>query len=593
MIRFLRLAAVLATFALSGCGAAPAPPPARSVDAAAAPGDRLTSLVERYWDDFLRLNPRYLLEGPDRRFDPGAGAEISAQFLADSLALEKRYLESARALPREQLTRDARLTYDIFVRERELAVESFTYPSELMPVNPFRSMPQEFARSASLATPAAASNAEEFERWQARSEQFVRWTAEATSNMREGMRRGYTLPRSLVAETLPVLAALGADAPTNVFYESMRMQTEPRQKRFAENIAALLREKTLPAYRALHDFLRDEYLPRARTGGGLSALPLGASWYAFLIKRETGSQLKASELNALGIAETERLHGRLQVLLGEAGFAGDARSFLEAMDHGPHAVTGPDELMSFYDQLKAETAAAIPALFVEKPQADFIDRPVEASLGGSAAPLSYVRAPRSNAAAILYVNMTGLAANPQVPAVASFLQEAIPGHHFQIATQEARTDLPSFRRFGGDPGFVQGRGLYAASLGEELGLYRDAESRFLALTAQLSCAAGLVVDTGVNALGWSAAQALEFLHAQVPTDETTARNMIDRELALPGEALACALGAKTFQNLRTHAQQTLGGRFDIRAYHAEILDGGSMPLDILQSKVDLWLNDPH
>ena len=180
-----------------------------------------------------------------------------------------------------------------------------------------------------------------------------------------------------------------------------------------------------------------------------------------------------------------------------------------------------------------------------------------------------------------------------VPAAALFLRAALPGHHFQIATQEARADLPRFRRFGGDPGFVEGWGLYAASLGEELGLYRDAESKFSALAAQLSCAAGLVVDTGLNALGWSADQALEFLRSQVPMDEPTARNTIDRELALPGEALACALGARTFQNLRARARETLGGRFDIRAYHAEILDGGAMPLDILESRVDLWLNAPH
>jgi uncharacterized protein (DUF885 family) len=592
MIRFLRLGTALAALALSGCGAPPAPPSAPPASRTAAPGDRLKSLVEQYWDDWLRLNPQYPPESPDVRFDPGAGADISPQFLADSLALEKRYLETARALPRERLTSAGQLTYDIFVRQRELAVESFTYPSELLPVNPFRSMPLRFARAASLAAPAAAASAEEYERWQARSEQFVRWTAEAIANMREGMRRGYSIPRGLVAETLPMLAALGADTPASVFYEPLRTQTGG-QKRFSEGIAARVHEKVLPAYRELHDFLRDEYMPRARASVGLSALPLGAAWYAFLIKRETGSHLKAVELHALGLAETERLHGRLQALLAETGFAGNAQAFFEAMDHGPHAVGAPDDLLRFYEQLKAETAAAIPALFEETPQADFSDRPVEAFLAATAAPVSYRRAPNPNTAAILYINTAGLPTRPLVPAAASFLREALPGHHFQIATQEARADLPRFRRFGGDPGFVEGWGLYAASLGEELGLYRDAESKFSALAAQLTCAAGLVVDTGLNALGWSTDQALEFLRSQVPMDETTARNTIDRELALPGEALACALGARTFQNLRARAREALGGRFDVRAYHAEILDSGSMPLDILESTVDLWLDGPH
>jgi uncharacterized protein (DUF885 family) len=593
MIRFLPLGTALAALALSGCGAAPAPPSGPSAARTAAPGDRLSSLVEQYWVDFLRLNPQDLPEGPDVRFDPGAGADISAQFLADSLALEKRYLETARALPREQLTSAGQLTYDIFVRQRELAVESFTYPSELLPVNPFRSMPLRFARAASLAAPAAAASAEEYERWQAGSEQFVRWTAEAIANMREGMRRGYLIPRVLVAETLPMLAALGADMPTNVFYESLHAPADAAQKRFSQGIAGHVREKILPAYRELHDFLRNEYLPRARTSGGLSALPLGAAWYAFLIKRETGSHLGAAELHALGLAETERAHGRLQALLAEAGFAGNAQDFFEAMAHGSQAVAAPDELLHFYEQLKVETAAAMPALFEETPQADFNDRPVEAFLAATAPPLAYRRASNPNVSAILYINTAGLPARPLVPEAALFLSEALPGHHFQIAAQEARADLPRFRRFGGDPGFVEGWGLYAASLGEELGLYRDAESKFSALTAQLSCAAGLVVDTGLNALGWSPDRALEFLRSQVPMDEPTARSTIDRELALPGEALACALGARTFQNLRARARETLGDRFDVRAYHAEILDGGAMPLDILESTVDLWLKGPH
>jgi uncharacterized protein (DUF885 family) len=593
MICFLRLGTLLAALALSGCGAAPAPPSAPPASRTAAPGDRLTNLVEQYWDDFLRLNPQYLRDDPVVRFDPGAGADISAQFLADALALEKGYLETARTLPREQLTSAAQLTYDLFVRQRELAVESFTYPSELLPVNPFRSMPLRFARAATLAIPTAAASAEEYQRWQARSEQFVHWTAEAIANMREGMRRGYSIPRGLVAQTLPMLAALGADTPTNVFNEPLGTHSGGGQKRFADGIAASVHEKILPAYRELHDFLRDVYLPRARTNGGLSALPLGGAWYAFLIKRETGSHLNAAELHALGLAETERLHGRLQALLAETGFTGNAQAFSEAMDHGPHAVGTPEELLSFYEQLKVETAAAIPVLFEETPQADFNDRPLEAFLAATTPPVSYRRAQNPSAPAILYINTAGLAAHPVVPAAASFLREALPGHHFQIATQESRPDLPRFRRFGGDPGFVEGWGLYAASLGEELGVYKDAESKFSALAAQLSCVAGLVVDTGLNALGWSADQGLEFLRSQVPMDEATARASIDRELALPGEALACALGVRTFQTLRAHARESLGSRFEVRAYHAEILDGGAMPLDMLESRVDLWINGPH
>jgi len=587
MIRFLRSSAAAAALALCACGQAPAPAPARPASSAALPGDRLASLVEQYWDDYQKLNPQLGPQGAALRDDPGMRADISAQSLADSLALERRYLDLALALPRPELGSEARLTLDIFVRERELAVESFTYPSELMPVNPFRCVPLQFARSEGLA--GAPASAKAYQSWRARSEQYVRWTAEAIANMRDGLRRGYTLPRRLVSELLPMLATLGSDTPANPFYRVRAAETGDGRP-VSGDVAARIRDKILPAYRELHDFLHDEYLPRARQGGGLSGLPLGASWYAYLIKRETGSQLTAAALNAQGLADLEHLHGRMQALLSEAGFAGDAQAFLEAMSHGPHALAAPDELLHYYAELKTEAVPALAASFEETPQADFTMLPVEAYRQGRASDLSYRRARDPAMPAVVWVDTGAL---PAAPSPAAFLRAALPGQHFQLAIQTARTDLPRFRRFGGDPGFVDGWGMYAASLGDELGLNRDAESKFSALALRMRCVAGLVTDTGLNALGWSADQAFEFLRAQLPIEEAAAHTMVDRELALPGEALACAVGARTIDNLRTRAQQALGSRFDLRTFHAQILDRGAMPLDILDTRVDLWLNGAH
>jgi uncharacterized protein (DUF885 family) len=166
----------------------------------------------------------------------------------------------------------------------------------------------------------------------------------------------------------------------------------------------------------------------------------------------------------------------------------------------------------------------------------------------------------------------------------------VPGHHFQTAILEERADLPRFLRFGGDPAFVEGWGSYAASLGEELGLYRDAESKFAALLVQLQCAAGLVIDTGLHSLGWTRERAIDYLHDLLPVDEAAVRETVDRDLALPGEALGCFLGERKIQELRARAEKVLGPRFDIRAFHAQLLDDGAMPLDILETKVTRWLD---
>jgi uncharacterized protein (DUF885 family) len=169
----------------------------------------------------------------------------------------------------------------------------------------------------------------------------------------------------------------------------------------------------------------------------------------------------------------------------------------------------------------------------------------------------------------------------------------LPGHHWQLAVQQERSGLPSFRRLGGDPGFVEGWGLYAESLGEELGLYRDTSAKFASLRDQLACAAALVVDTGVHALGWSREQALDYLRAQVPMSEAAANAAVDRVIALPAEALDCGMGARIFKDLRAHAEQVQGARFDLRDFHSELIDDGAMPLDILESAANLWLNTRH
>jgi uncharacterized protein (DUF885 family) len=601
MVRFsLRTLAAASTLVLAACGGAPAPPPATAVDTrAGAPGERLMRLVEGYWDDYRRLNPQNLPQGPDTRYDAAGGWDISPQFLADSRELERRYLEAVLTMPRARLDSGSQLTYDLFRRERELAAESFTYPTELVPLNPFDSMPLWFAQTGAGRDQYAILSAKDLESWRARADGYARWTAQAIANMREGLRRGYTLPRPLISAMLPMLAALGEDTPANVFYQPQKSLPatldESERSRLADGIRTGVKQKILPSYRSLHDFLRDEYLPRARQSVGLSALPLGESWYAFLIKRETSSRLSAGEIHALGLAETERLHGRVQTLLAEAGFTGTAQAFSEAMRRDPRLTyKSAEELLNYYSQQKLDNATAIATLFEHTPQADFAIRRLDAFREATEPALTYQRAsPNGNSAAVLYVNVAGMEAQPVMASQPLFLREALPGHHEQLALQAERLDLPRFRRYGGSPAFVEGWALYAESLGEELGLYRDAESKFAALSDQLECAAGLVIDTGLHSLGWSRSQALDYVRAQVPIDEAAARNAVDRVIALPGRALACTLGARAILGLRTRAEQALGARFDLRAFHAELIDDGAMPLDILESVFTLRLNGSH
>jgi uncharacterized protein (DUF885 family) len=239
--------------------------------------------------------------------------------------------------------------------------------------------------------------------------------------------------------------------------------------------------------------------------------------------------------------------------------------------------------------LKLQTLAAMPTDFSSLPPIDF-EIQAFGPLSEAATLLAYrAAAPQGRVPAILYVNTAPSPGRSAALQTASFLSEAIPGRHYQSALQLERSDLPKFRRFGTEPAFVDGWALYAASLGEEMGLYRDDEARRGALLGQLKCAAALVVDTGLHAQGLTRTQASAYLRELLALDDTDANSMTDRFLALPGDALACKMGELKFQSMLAQARQLLGSRFDIREFHAEILKDGAMPLDMLEAKMKLWM----
>jgi uncharacterized protein (DUF885 family) len=549
----------LALLGLAACGAPPKPAPPEAA-APAVPHERLNRLVDRYWDERTSRADR-----------------LSAQQMADSLAAERRYLAEVLAVPRAGLDAEARLTYDIFKRQRELDIEGFTYPAELMPVNPFEGPWLQLALSAEDTAQHPFRDARDCENWLRQIDDFAAWSRQAIANLREGMRRGYTSPRSAMQRVLPLLERLGEDTSANVFYLPAR--TLP-QTCSTQSLTGAVKDKLLPAYRELHEFIQRDYLPRTRESLALSVLPLGPSWYAFLVKRATDTAHEPKEIHAVGLAEVDRLQARLSSQPPAAPAVGAGSAGTLPKDAA--------ELVQGYQLLEAQILAAMPSLFAAVSPAEFEIRAADPFIDASA-PLVYRPAAPGAATAILYVNAAPVGGRRPGIDGASFLQEAIPGRHLQSSLQQARIDLPKFRRFGAAPAFVDGWALYAASLGEELGVTRDDEARRGVLLGQLRCAAALVVDTGLHAMGWTREQAADYLRLQLTADAAEANLMIDRFAALPGDALACKMGELKIRVLRNRAQSVLGTRFDILEFHSQILKDGAMPLDILEAKIRLWM----
>jgi uncharacterized protein (DUF885 family) len=545
-----KLGCGIALFALAGCGA-PSAPTAAPAAKTPPPAGQLNRIVERYWDEVK----------------PTEGV-IAPQLLADSLNVERRYLAELLDVSRDTLDVPSRLTYDIFRRRREISIEAFTFPEELLPINPFGGMTRQIAAQATELAQHPEANALEYESWLERIDAYVRWTQQAAANMREGLRRGYTSPRSVIERMFPILEGLGVDDSANVFYRPLHSMPEsikdPDRARLTRDLTRAISERLLPANRALHDFLQKEYLPRARTSLALSELPLGREWYAFLVKKVTGTELSPDEVNRIGAAEVERL--------GTA----------PPREAAPVAASG---LVNAYKELEIQVRAALPQAFAEIPKsaleiesADWLPRP--------AVSLYYQRGLAG--VDILLVN-TGRGAKTSV-SIAGFLQQGLPGEHFQVALQQEQADLPRFRRFGSEAAFTEGWGLYAASLGDTLGLYSDESAKLDAAAAMRRCAVGLVVDTGLHAKGWTRGQAFDYLRVHLGVDDLDAQSLIDGYAASPAEALAC-VGAMKFRALRALAEQRLSARFDLREFHSQILQGGAMPLDILEGKMKGWMDE--
>ncbi len=572
----------------------PAPVQAAAPSARAA-AIELKRVLERYFAAYLALNPTQASAIGDRHLDAQLENSVSLQYLADSLALERGALAELNLVPAAILDADARLNFDIFKFEREAAIQGFVYPQELLPVNPFEGMPQDFAQMGSGGGVHSFADLKGYEDWLSRIDAFEAWSRQAIDNLREGERRGYTLPRVLVDRLLPQLAELGQDRIGNPFYRPLNMFpsgiSAANRTDISQRLNTAIKNRVLPAYRNLHDFLRNEYLPRARASAGLNELPMGEAWYAYCVRRATTTSMTPAQVHALGAAEVERVRARLLDAAAQSGFAGNLPAFIEFLARDARFYfQSAQELLDVYGALKTQVTAAAPALFAAAPAADLqiLAMPDFRHAGAPAVAYDPGIADGRHAA-LLYVNTADLPSRPRFAVSALFLHEGIPGRHLQSALQRQRTDLPRFRRFGAVDAFVQGWAAYSESLGDELGVNADPYQRVGALFGELRRAARLVADTGLHAKGWSRRQGIDYLRAQLPISDGEASIEVDRMLALPGRALAGMVGELRFKALRVRAQTALGPRFDIREFHGALLNEGSLPLEVLDAKMDRWI----
>ena len=572
-----------------------APGPA-ATEASAAESRKLNTLFEAYFEETLRLNPVLATSIGDPRYNDRFEVSISPEWRARAERLDRDYLERVKAIDPKLLSGQDLLSYEIFRAGRELDLEGYRYPSHLIPLNQFYSTPNFFAQLGSGGGLQPFETVKDYDDFLKRLDGFVAWTDQAIVNMREGIAKGYTLPRVLGERVLPQLQAhVVAKPEDSLYFGPVRDMpadfSAADRERLTAAYRAAIETKVVPSYRRLHDFMRDEYLPKSRTSVGLDALPDGKAWYEYNVRDVTTTDYTPAQIHEIGLSEVARIRGEMKGVMEKVGFKGTLDEFFVFLNTDPQFVHPSREaLVQGYVDIKNRVNPELPRLFETLPKADYEVRAVEPFREKSAAGGSYQAASEDGSRpGIFYANAYDLKARPKWAMEALSLHEGNPGHHFQITLQREQKDLPKFRRFGGYTAYSEGWGLYAESLGPELGLYVDPYQYFGMLEGELFRAIRLVVDTGLHSKGWTREQVLDYIEENSATSEARRVSETERYIAIPGQALAYKIGQLKILELRSRAQRELGDRFDLRKFHTVILADGPLPLDVLEARVDRWI----
>ena len=567
-----------------------------SVEAQAAEAEKLNTLVDVYFDRILELNPVYATFVGENRYNDRFSNSIGEEWIAESEALEEEYLAKVNEINPDLLQGQDLLTYEIFKRNRENSIAGFKFPGELLPVSQFFSTPNFFAQMGSGASVQPFQTAEDYDNFLGRVDGFLVWMDQAIANMRKGVEAGYVQPRVLMERTLPQLQAhVVENVQDSVFYSPVKNMPEDFSEEDRARLTAAyedaIQNKLVPAYAKLHDYIRDEYLPETRDVVGMHALPGGEEWYAYNVAQTTTTALTPEDIHQIGLNEVARIHNEMRGVMEEVGFDGTLDEFFDDMNDEPQFYYDePDQLVQGYSDMKDRINALTPKLFEIFPKADYEVRKVEAFREKSAAGASYMAAaPDGSRPGIFYVNTYDIKARPKWAMESLSLHEAAPGHHFQISIQRELEGLPRFRRFGGYTAYIEGWGLYAESIGKELGVYTDPYQYFGALNAELWRAIRLVVDTGLHYKGWSREDVLDYMYENSAVKEARAVSEAERYIAIPSQALAYTVGQLKIREIRDNAEAALGDRFDVRKFHTQILEDGALPLNVLEAKIDRWV----
>jgi uncharacterized protein (DUF885 family) len=551
----------------------------------------LNDLFHDYWEDQLKHDPELASVIGDKRYNDQI-SDYSVKAVNEELAQEDRFLMRLAAIDPTGFTDQEKISQELLIRHFEMDEEGAEFKEWEMPVNQMDGIYSDYPR---LVAELSFTTVKDYDDWIARLHAMPEAFAQVTENMEIGMEDHRMPPKYLLEKALDQVKLLANEKPEDSPL-AMPLKKFPasisaaEQQRIKTEMLDAIQKEVLPAYLRFARFLEVSYIPAGREKPGIDSLPDGARYYQYLIKRETTTDLTAAQIHQIGLDQVAKDEAAMLAIAQKLGFK-DLASFRASLKTNPKLHPASAEaLLDAYKGYVTPMEAKLPSLFGRLPKAKLEITTIPDYEEKTAPPAYYTAgAPDGSRPGRLQVNLYNATDRNLYNVEAIAYHEGVPGHHMQISIAEEMQGLPEFRKYTDYTAFVEGWAMYAEHLGKDVGFYQDPYSDYGRLDNDMWRAIRLVVDTGVHSEGWTRQQMVDYFHEHSNLDELTVQAEVDRYIAWPAQALAYKIGQMKILELRAKAQKELGGKFDLRAFHDEVIDSGALPLDVLEQRVDAWI----
>jgi uncharacterized protein (DUF885 family) len=557
----------------------------------------LAAFFETYYNERMKLFPLEATANGEKGFNDQMNIDFTDEFSAKLKDFFTAKLADLEKFDKEKLNENDKTSYEVFKHEANINIEGLKFPfTTEIPFQQFWGLPLTMGQIGSGEGNQPFKTTEDYDNWLKRASVFSPWTDSAIVYFKRGIASGIVLPEKLVVKMIPQMEAMVTkDVTKSIFYGPINkmpadFSTADKQK-FTEAYKKLIAEQLVPAYQRLAVFLKNEYLPKARTTSGISALPGGAEYYNYISRLWTTTSKTPDEIYNTGLSEVKRIRGLMDSVKSSVGFTGSLDSFFVYLrtDKKFKPYKKPEEILDAFRAIQAKIEPHLKDLFGKTPKTKFEIRQTEAFRAASASAEYNPGDPNGSRPGIFYIPIVDATTFNTTSGMENlFLHEAIPGHHYQCMLQAEDTTLPKFRRFLWYGAYGEGWALYTESLGKELGLYTDPYQYMGALGDEIHRAIRLVVDAGIHTKNMTREEAIKYMMQNEAISEEGATAEIERYMAIPGQALSYKIGALKIWELRKKYSALLGDKFKLAAFHDEFLSYGCVPLDVLEQRMDAW-----